>query len=143
MLAETMRATGKRRPTLHVPVPFMKPPALLMGLFMPDPPERPRARFWGTTATLQGCARLPPAPARRLKRERIFGPDFGLLPSSQAPLPRIRFVPKPIHLAVGRAWAGSAVGHTRHALERTSRHEGMDRLRGQLPQVLLRSDPGL
>ena len=38
MLAETMRATGKRRPTLHVPVPLMKPPAFLMGLLMPDPP---------------------------------------------------------------------------------------------------------
>jgi uncharacterized protein YbjT (DUF2867 family) len=38
MLAETMRATGKRRPTLHVPVPLMKPPAFLMGLVMPDPP---------------------------------------------------------------------------------------------------------
>jgi len=38
MLAETMRATGKRRPTVHVPVPLMKPPALVMGLVMPDPP---------------------------------------------------------------------------------------------------------
>ncbi len=38
MLAETMRATGKRRPTLHVPVPLMKPPAVLMGLVMSDPP---------------------------------------------------------------------------------------------------------
>jgi NADH dehydrogenase len=38
MLAETMRATGKRRPTLHVPVPLMKPPAMVMGLVMPDPP---------------------------------------------------------------------------------------------------------
>ncbi len=38
MLAETMRGTGKRRATLHVPVPLMKPPAVLMGLFMPDPP---------------------------------------------------------------------------------------------------------
>jgi uncharacterized protein YbjT (DUF2867 family) len=38
MLAETMRATGKRRPTLHVPVPLMKPPAVVMGLFMSDPP---------------------------------------------------------------------------------------------------------
>lgn len=38
MLAETMRATGKRRPTLHLPVPLMKPPAFLMGLVMPDPP---------------------------------------------------------------------------------------------------------
>jgi len=38
MLAETMRATGKRRPTLHVPVPLMKPPAVLMGLVMADPP---------------------------------------------------------------------------------------------------------
>ena len=38
MLAETMRATGGRRPTVHVPVPLMKPPALLMGLVMSDPP---------------------------------------------------------------------------------------------------------
>src|SRR3989441_2093439 len=38
MLAETMRGTGKRRPTLHVPVPLMKPPAFFMGLLMPDPP---------------------------------------------------------------------------------------------------------
>jgi hypothetical protein len=38
MLAETMRATRKRRPTLHVPVPLMKPPALVMGLVMADPP---------------------------------------------------------------------------------------------------------
>jgi NADH dehydrogenase len=38
MLAETMRATGKRRPTLHLPVPLMKPPAILMSLVMADPP---------------------------------------------------------------------------------------------------------
>src|SRR5256714_2613063 len=38
MLAETMRGTGKRRPTVHVPVPLMKPPAVLMGLVMADPP---------------------------------------------------------------------------------------------------------
>jgi uncharacterized protein YbjT (DUF2867 family) len=38
MLAETMRGTGKHRPTIHVPVPLMKPPAFLMGLVMPDPP---------------------------------------------------------------------------------------------------------
>jgi uncharacterized protein YbjT (DUF2867 family) len=38
MLDETMRATGKRRPTLHVPVPLMKPPAVVMGLVMADPP---------------------------------------------------------------------------------------------------------
>jgi uncharacterized protein YbjT (DUF2867 family) len=38
MLAEAMRGAGKRRPTLHVPVPLMKPPAFLMGLVMPDPP---------------------------------------------------------------------------------------------------------
>ena len=38
MLAETMRGTGKHRPTLHVPVLLMKPPALVMGLVMPDPP---------------------------------------------------------------------------------------------------------
>ena len=38
MLAETMRGTGRRRPTLHVPVPLMKLPAVLMGLVMADPP---------------------------------------------------------------------------------------------------------
>jgi uncharacterized protein YbjT (DUF2867 family) len=38
MLAETMRATGKRRPTIHIPVLLMKPPALVMGLVMADPP---------------------------------------------------------------------------------------------------------
>ncbi|MDP9274002.1 MAG: complex I NDUFA9 subunit family protein [Chloroflexota bacterium] len=38
MLAETMRGTGKRRPTLHVPVPLMKLPAVVMGLVMADPP---------------------------------------------------------------------------------------------------------
>jgi uncharacterized protein YbjT (DUF2867 family) len=38
MLAETMRGTAKRRPTLHVPVPLMKPAAFVMGLVMPDPP---------------------------------------------------------------------------------------------------------
>lgn len=38
MLAETMRGTGRRRPTLHVPVPLMKPPAVVMGLVMADPP---------------------------------------------------------------------------------------------------------
>ena len=38
LLAETMRATGKRRPTLHIPVPLMKPPAVAMGFFMADPP---------------------------------------------------------------------------------------------------------
>jgi uncharacterized protein YbjT (DUF2867 family) len=38
MLAETMRGTGRRRPTLHVPVPLMKPPAVVMGLVMEDPP---------------------------------------------------------------------------------------------------------
>ena len=38
MLAETMRGTGTRRPTLHVPVLLMKPPAILMGLVMRDPP---------------------------------------------------------------------------------------------------------
>jgi NADH dehydrogenase len=38
MLAETMRGTGKRRPTLHVPVALMKPPAVVMGLVMADPP---------------------------------------------------------------------------------------------------------
>jgi len=38
MLAETMRGTGKRRPTVHLPVPLMKPAAMFMGLVMPDPP---------------------------------------------------------------------------------------------------------
>jgi uncharacterized protein YbjT (DUF2867 family) len=38
MLAETMRGTGKHRPTVHLPIPLMKPPAVLMGLVMPDPP---------------------------------------------------------------------------------------------------------
>ena len=38
MLAETMRGMGRRRPTLHVPVPLMKPPAVFMGLVMADPP---------------------------------------------------------------------------------------------------------
>jgi uncharacterized protein YbjT (DUF2867 family) len=38
MLTETMRGTGKRRPTLHVPVTLMKPPAFVMGLVMADPP---------------------------------------------------------------------------------------------------------
>ena len=38
LLAEAMRGTGKHRPTIHLPVPLMKPPALLMGLVMPDPP---------------------------------------------------------------------------------------------------------
>jgi uncharacterized protein YbjT (DUF2867 family) len=38
MLSETMRATGKRRPIFHIPVPLMKPPALVMGLVMADPP---------------------------------------------------------------------------------------------------------
>src|SRR5437899_11724687 len=33
-----MRGTGKHRPTFHLPVPLMKPPALLMGLVMSDPP---------------------------------------------------------------------------------------------------------
>ena len=37
MLAEAMRGTGKRRVTVHVPVPLMKVPALAMGL-LPDPP---------------------------------------------------------------------------------------------------------
>jgi NADH dehydrogenase len=38
MLAETMRGIGKHRPTLHVPVPLMKPAAFAMGLVMSDPP---------------------------------------------------------------------------------------------------------
>lgn len=38
LLAETMRGTGTHRPTLHVPVMLMKPPAVVMGIFMSDPP---------------------------------------------------------------------------------------------------------
>jgi len=38
MLAETMRGTGKHRPTMHLPVPLMKPAAFAMGLVMSDPP---------------------------------------------------------------------------------------------------------
>jgi NADH dehydrogenase len=38
MLGETMRGTGKHRPTVHLPVPLMKVPALFMGLVLPDPP---------------------------------------------------------------------------------------------------------
>jgi uncharacterized protein YbjT (DUF2867 family) len=37
MLAETMRGTGKHRPTVHLPVPLMKPAAFVMAV-MPDPP---------------------------------------------------------------------------------------------------------
>jgi NADH dehydrogenase len=37
MLAETMRGTGRRRATLHVPVALMKPAAFVMGV-LPDPP---------------------------------------------------------------------------------------------------------
>src|SRR5438876_7976 len=37
VVAEARRA-GKRRPILHVPVPLMKPPAVVMGLVMADPP---------------------------------------------------------------------------------------------------------
>lgn len=63
MLAETMRATGKRRPILHVPVPLMKPPALVMGLFMSDPPV--------TVAQLDLLA-VDNAP-RRNALEPVFG----------------------------------------------------------------------
>src|SRR3989440_3555690 len=38
MLAETMRATGKHRPTTPLPAPLMKPAAFAMGLVMSDPP---------------------------------------------------------------------------------------------------------
>lgn len=38
MLAETMRGSGKLRATVHVPVPLMKLPAMVMALVMPDPP---------------------------------------------------------------------------------------------------------
>lgn len=38
LLRETMNGTGRRRPTLHLPVALMKPPAFFMGLLMPDPP---------------------------------------------------------------------------------------------------------
>jgi uncharacterized protein YbjT (DUF2867 family) len=41
LLAETMRATGRSRPTMHLPVPLMKPGALVMGLVMADPPVTP------------------------------------------------------------------------------------------------------
>ncbi len=38
LLRETMRGYGKRRPTVHLPVPLMKPAAAAMGLVMADPP---------------------------------------------------------------------------------------------------------
>ncbi|MBI3522456.1 MAG: complex I NDUFA9 subunit family protein [Chloroflexi bacterium] len=38
LLEETMRGYGRHRPTLHLPVVLMKPPALFMGLLMADPP---------------------------------------------------------------------------------------------------------
>ena len=38
MLAETMRATSRRRLTIHLPVAAMKPAAAIMGLVMSDPP---------------------------------------------------------------------------------------------------------
>ncbi|MGH2498540.1 MAG: NAD-dependent epimerase/dehydratase family protein [Candidatus Limnocylindria bacterium] len=38
LVAETMRGYGIRRPTIHLPVPLMKPPAIVMGLVMADPP---------------------------------------------------------------------------------------------------------
>lgn len=38
LLAEAMGGLGKRRPTLHLPVMLMKPPAWLMGLVLSDPP---------------------------------------------------------------------------------------------------------
>ena len=66
MLAETMRATGKRRLTLHVPVPLMKPPALVMGLVMPDPPV--------TTAQLDLLA------VDNTPRPNALEPVFGVKP---------------------------------------------------------------
>ena len=66
MLAETMRGTGKRRPTLHVPVPLMKPPAFLMGLVMPDPPV--------TTAQLDLLA------VDNTPRQNALEPVFGVRP---------------------------------------------------------------
>lgn len=38
LLRETMRGYDKRRPTVHLPVPLMKPAAFAMGLVMADPP---------------------------------------------------------------------------------------------------------
>jgi len=38
LLRETMRAYGRRRPTVHLPVPLMKPAAVAMGFVMADPP---------------------------------------------------------------------------------------------------------
>lgn len=38
LLSETMRGYRKRRPRLHLPVPLMKPAAVVMGLVMSDPP---------------------------------------------------------------------------------------------------------
>jgi len=38
LLSETMRGYRKRRPRLHLPVPLMKPAAVVMGLVMADPP---------------------------------------------------------------------------------------------------------
>ena len=38
LLTETMRGYRKRRPRLHLPVPLMKPAAVVMGLVMSDPP---------------------------------------------------------------------------------------------------------
>src|SRR5256714_7311084 len=66
MLAETMRGTGKRRPTLHVPVPLMKPPAVVMGLFMADPPV--------TVAQLDLLA------VDNTPRQNALGPVFGVRP---------------------------------------------------------------
>jgi len=66
MLAETMRATGKRRPILHVPVPLMKPPAVVMGLVMADPPV--------TVAQLDLLA------VDNTPRENALEPVFGVRP---------------------------------------------------------------
>ena len=66
MLAETMRATGKRRPTVHVPVPLMKPAAFAMGLVMADPPV--------TTAQLDLLA------VDNTPRQNALEPIFGVRP---------------------------------------------------------------
>jgi uncharacterized protein YbjT (DUF2867 family) len=68
MLAETMRGTGKRRPTLHVPVPLMKPPAFLMGLVMGDPPVT--------------IAQLDLLAVDNTPRQNALEPVFGVRPRS-------------------------------------------------------------
>jgi hypothetical protein len=43
-----------------------------------------------------------------VEKEQIFGAGFGDLPSSQAPIPRITFVPKPTHNRSGESVGGSS-----------------------------------